>query len=227
MTESKWCRKFITEEEHLAISKEVASAEAKTSGEIIPVIVRESSATGHVRLILSLLFLFILFACADVHKLIHEYFAWTDTWWAPLAYLLSMLGLIALTWYLMGFLSRRPEIKRWFISVPDQIAQVNRRALLEFYLANLKGTEGHTGVLIFLSILERRAVVLADQGIAGKLPADAWDGVIQLVISGIKHNRPADGLLAGIERCGELLAEHFPPRPGDKNELPNQLIIKE
>ena len=109
----------------------------------------------------------------------------------------------------------------------DQAQQVDMRAQIEFYESNIHKTAGDTGVLLLVSLMEHRAVVLADEAIDEKVPYETWEEVIRVMIDGIKKGHVGLGLAAAIERCGEILAEEFPIAEDDENELRDHLIIKE
>ena len=85
-------------------------------------------------------------------------------------------------------------------------------------------TRERTGILIYVSLLEHRVVVLADRGIHSRVEAGTWDAVVERVVVGIRENRAEAGLADGIRLCGEILAERFPIRAGDLNELPNRRV---
>jgi putative membrane protein len=109
----------------------------------------------------------------------------------------------------------------------DLIHQCNLRAELEFWKAGIQKTQGSTGILLFISVVERRAVVLADEAIAKILPPETWQTVIERLLEGARRKDLAEGFSKAIELCGELLAKNFPRASDDKDELANQLIIKE
>ena len=85
-------------------------------------------------------------------------------------------------------------------------------------------TERRTGVLIFASVAERYAEIVADAGINAKVPPHVWDQAVAALIAGIKDGRPGDGFVSAIEQCGAVLAEHFPPGALNRDELPNKLV---
>ena len=85
---------------------------------------------------------------------------------------------------------------------------------------------GATGVLIFTSLLEHRVVVLGDRGIAEHLPEGFWADVREAILSGIRRGSLRDGLVEGVRLAGEALAEHAPWREGDRNEVPDRLIVR-
>ena len=105
--------------------------------------------------------------------------------------------------------------------------QVYLRAQTEFYEAKLHKTQGSTGILIFISLMEHGAVILADEAIAQKLPKDTWQHIIDEMISEVKKQNLATALKTAIQKCGDILSRHFPIKKGDVNELSNRLIVRE
>lgn len=104
---------------------------------------------------------------------------------------------------------------------------VDIRAELEFYRHYQGKTEHRTAILIFVSLLEHRAVVLADKAIAQKLPPETWTQVVQLLTEEMKKKDLATGMIRAIEKCSQILTEHFPAQKENPNELSNSLVIKE
>ena len=117
-------------------------------------------------------------------------------------------------------------VLRLFTPARRLYLEVHERALRAFYENDLTATKDHTGVLIFISLLEHRAVILADKGINAKVEATTWNQILATLLSEIRSGRADAGLITAITSCGEILARHFPAEPGDKNELPNQLVIE-
>lgn len=104
--------------------------------------------------------------------------------------------------------------------------QVRRRASEQFLAKNLHLTRGRTGVLIYVSLKERMAEILADEGIAAKVEPAAWDEAMRALTDGLRRGRAGEGFTAAIVRCGDLLAQHFPADAADNpNELPDALVI--
>jgi uncharacterized protein len=199
------------------VSQAVAQAEARTSGEIIPMVVERSTMTGHVALQLVSLWLILILALhAFAGHYVYEYLSYGA---------FAMLGAVGMigAW----FAARIDFLERFFTPRPDQEFEVGERAQLEFLQLKMQDTVDRTGILIFVSLLEHQCVVLADKGIASKLPPETWQGVVKQVLAGIKRGDPAQGFTEAIKTCGDLLAQHFPPNAENKNELPNKLIFKE
>lgn len=214
----KWIKSYLSDSDLERISGAVASAELKTSGELVPMVVRRSSTVGHVPLILMLGFA-VLFFVFDLDYL--------QLQWLPLPHwLLIALDLLLLTAF-VRLLSPNTMVERLLTSKFDQEQQVEQRAMLEFYNHNINHTIDATGILIFVSVMERRAVVLGDKSISDKLSSEDWQHVIDRLTQGVKSKNLAQGFVDAIGLSGELLEKHFPIKPDDKNELRNQLIIKD
>jgi len=200
------------------VEASIAEAESHTSGEIVPILVRRSSTVGHV----PMLSFTLLLLCVWLGDLPFRLDAWLGgPHWLSLG----------LAWLLAGgmavVLSRFDAVQRALTPRLDQAQQVGMRAEVEFYEHGIGQTEGSTGILLFVSLMEHRAVVLADRAIAEKLGADVWQEVVDLLIEGVKRKDLADGMSTAIQRCGELLNPHFPISPDDANELRDHLVIKE
>jgi putative membrane protein len=210
-------KQILSQKELKTLADVIGELEEKTIGEIRLMIVKRSSVTGHVHttlwaLSLAITFLIIWF---ERHDLV--YF---ERWW--------MWPSLVLGLYLAaGFFSRFQAVQRAFTSNYDLHHQVLARAEVEFHREGLGGTSAHTGVLIFLSLMEKVAVVLADQAIAEKVPVHGWDKVIAKVIAGAKTGRWAEKLEDALRECGAYLASHFPANGPKKNELPNTVILKD
>lgn len=213
----EWLTKTVAESGLERIQKSIAQAETATSGEIVPMIVHRSINSGHVAMIL---FLGILLVVWTLVPFVAPFWPQIPVWGLE-------LGAIVLAAFGAWTQKESDTWRRWLTPPVDQISDVNRRAQLEFYEAGIGGTHGKTGVLIFVSLLERRAVVLADRAISEKLPAETWDAIVQALISRTKSGDFVGGMCEAIETVGALLAQQFPIRPDDRNELPNQLVIKE
>jgi putative membrane protein len=99
------------------------------------------------------------------------------------------------------------------------------RAVEQFLVQNMHTTEGRTGVLIFVSVAERYAEILADKGIHTKVPQAAWQAIVDELTASIGAGHTADGFVNAIEKSGAILAKHFPPGSADIHALPNHLIV--
>ena len=111
----------------------------------------------------------------------------------------------------------------WLPALPRSARSVRRRAEREFVRLGIAQTAGRTGVLLLLSMAERRAVLLADRAINEKVAQETWDKVIGDLVASIGQEKTADGLIQAVGSVGRILSEHFPRRPDDVNELPDDV----
>jgi putative membrane protein len=191
------------------VAQAIRAAEEKTAGEIFCVIARHSSDYRLVPLAWAAALALVLPA-----PLI--YFTLWPAWAIYLAQILTfVLTAIGLSW---------PPIR--FHLVPRRAGhdRAHTQAMRQFLGQGLHQTENRTGVLIFASVAERYAEIVADAGINAKVTPDVWDSAVAALVSGIRSARPADGFIAAIEQCGAVLAQHFPPGTLKRNELPNRLV---
>jgi putative membrane protein len=85
-------------------------------------------------------------------------------------------------------------------------------------------TRGRTGVLLYLSLAERRAEIVADEAIASQVEPEVWGEAMAALIDEVKHGRPGHGMALAVEKIGAVLAPILPPRADNPDELPNRLI---
>lgn len=213
----KWSRSYLHADRIKLVEAAVQEAEATTSGEIVPMIVRRSSTVGHVQVIvlcMLVILFFLLDGPARQADLVGEHWGW---------YLVDIVVFLLAA----SLCSRLPLVQRLLTAKPDREDQVEMRAEIEFYELGIKNTVDETGVLLFVSLMEQRAVVLADKAISAKVPGETWSEVCNLLIRGIKGGNMALAFAEAIKRCGEILTPLFPVKPNDINELKDHLIIKE
>lgn len=211
----KWACRSLNPESIKKIEEAVAQAETRTTGEIVPMIVRRSSSTGHVAPLLILAGLCIVLASeAFVRVSEHAWGLWAEV---GLILLVSGVGVV---------LSRLSFVQRWFTLDADLDQQVRMRAVAEFHEYGLSRTQGGTGILLLTSLMEREAVVLADKSISDQLPPETWAEVIQTLIQGVKEDNLATGYVRAIAQCGEILARRFPNHAHNPDEMRNHLVLK-
>src|SRR5215467_8974373 len=201
---------LVAEEDRRRIAAAITEAERKTSGEIVAVIAPESASYLHGP------FLWAALAALAV--------PWPFvflTWW-PIEqiYLVQLVVFAALVFLLMPRSVRLALVPRSF-----KHARVHRRAMEQFLAQNLHTTVGRTGVLIYVSVGERFAEVVADAAIHGKVPEGVWDAIVADLTEAIGRGRAGDGFVRAIGAVGEQLARHFPPDLGQAHVLSNHLIV--
>jgi putative membrane protein len=117
-------------------------------------------------------------------------------------------------------------LKRCFISEREFNEEVQEAATTQFFNQGLYRTRDETGVLVLISVFERKVWVLADSGINAKVQDGQWDEIVKMIVEGIKQNRQTEAICEAVEKTGDLLKTNFPVKPDDTNELKN-LIIEE
>jgi putative membrane protein len=112
------------------------------------------------------------------------------------------------------------------VLVPRSVrrARAHRAALEQFVLRRVAHTKNRTGILIFVSLAERYARILADDGIAQKVHIADWQAAVDALIGHMREGRITAGFMAAIERCAAVAATHAPP-DGSANELPDRLYV--
>lgn len=212
-----WINKYLNNEDLQRIENAISLAEEKTSGEIVPIIVRRSSVVGHVPLMLTLmLVLLLVFAEFPFSAIL-----WTQPW----VYLWPVV--LILIFVLSHFIAKFSWIQKVLVSEGDELFQVHQRAQLEFYKNKIHRTTHGTGMLIFVSVMEKKAVILGDQGISNKIPKETWDEILKTLSDRLNQGQWVDGFEKAIQMCGEHLKTHFPMDSSIPNELKNHLIIKD
>lgn len=209
--------KFLSIEERLEVTKAVQAAEKGTSGEIVPMVVSAShsypmaTATGGALLALPLALLGAAVAGS-------EFWIGSQNMWLFLAF-------FALLYFpLRAVVTRCVGLKRFFLRGDQVEEEVREAAIASFYTEGLYRTREENGILIFISVLERRVWVLADKGINDKIDPGEWTAVVDTVTSGIKDNNQCQALCQAVTRVGEILQSHFPIRKDDRDELHNLII---
>ena len=211
------------------IADAITAAEANSNGEIVAVATPISDAYHDVGLHWALVPLFAVLAWA----------AWTPTalvWWydflfggwspdPTLSQLFTLLMVFAALKFTIALLIMKWMPLRLFLTPgATKHRRVRRRAITVFKAAAERRTAGRTGILIYLSMAERRAEIIGDEAILKVTDEHDWGEAMHALIAEVREGRPADGIVAAIERVGVVLAEHFPRSADDRNEIPDALI---
>ena len=218
--------RLFDESDRQAIQDAVAAAERTTSGEIVPVVASASGrydrAESVVGVLCAIAFVWIgwNFLPADTAAGDWSGMAWLSRGPLPIVALFlagSVAGNLLATWV--------PALRLPFTSKREMEEEVRRGAAESFLRFRVRSAAGGTGILLYVSLFEHRVVVQVDTAIAAKLSDSDWEGVRDLLLDGLKNKTPGPGFVAAIERCGQILAEHFPAAPVHHNELANELHI--
>jgi len=225
----------VTSEDQARIAQAIAAAEGSTSGEIFCVVSRRVSSYLDVSLGWAAAAALIL-----PMGLIPLGFdpAWFpgvgDPWEA--AHLSSRgvtigqaLGVYAVvqaaTFVAVFLLTRLPLVRRWVTPRSVRRARVRRAAVQQFLAHGVHVTQDRTGVLIFAALDDHQVELVADESIHSRVDRTVWAEAVAALVREMKADRPVAGFEAAIALCGAVLAEHFPPRPDNPNELPDHLVL--
>ncbi len=220
---------YLSEEQHKIVSDAVGEAELQTSGEILTVLADRSDGYSDISLFWAAA---VSFTAMSLFAALPQPFldfwdslsgGWGNDWsTGQLASMTIALGLIAFvaTW----------AVQLWdplrFALIPSLVktSRVHEQAVKHFKVGAERRTHGRTGILIYLSMSEHRAEIVADEPIAAKVSAEIWGEAMADMLSEIKQGHIAEGMAAGVRDVGQVLSEHFPRDDTDENELPDRLI---
>jgi len=202
---------LVNEADQQKIADAIAEAERTTAGEIVAVIAHSSGSY-----IYAAFFWPAIIALAVPLPFIN----WT--WWPiQTIYLVQILVFTALTLLLLFYRPLRLALVPRLLK--HQVA--HRRALEQFLAQNLHTTPGRTGVLLFVSVSERYAEIVADAAIDKHVGRAAWRAIIDDLTTQIGNGDPVTGFLGAIRAVAQPLAAHFPPGSQPHDSLPNHLIV--
>lgn len=200
----------ISTQDRQRISAAIHAAEAKTSGEIVCVLAQASSDATALPILLA-----ALVALAFP--------------WAMVAFTAMPVDHILLlqlaVFFALAVLLCLPRVRIALVPRAARRAIAHRVAMEQFMIRGVSRKKDRTGVLIFVSLAERYARIIADQGIATRVPQSEWQDAVDILISHMSHGRIADGFIAAIDSCGKVLAQHFPRSETTRDELADRIYV--
>lgn len=219
----------LTAADHERVSAAVALAEGQSAGEIVTIVTERSDGYADIALAwagfvaLTALTAFSVFTdfYLDLYdRLLGDWGReWTHQGIATLAASIAILKFIA-----MVLLQIWPPLKWLLIPRFIKAGRARARAITCFRIGAERRTHGRTGILIYVSLREHHAEILADAAIAGKVSPEVWGEAMSALLNGIRAGDLASGLTGAIGKVGAVLAEHFPRAADDQNELPDRVI---
>jgi putative membrane protein len=203
--------RFFTEPEKEKIVATVCDVESRTVGEVVVMVVDSSDPYVETEFVGGLLgssSLSLVLSVLLFHASLFWFIAFTLLFIIPFYFLFARVA----------------SLKALFIGARRRDEVVRERAMMAFFEKGLHRTRENTGVLFFLSLLERKVWVLADRGIYDKIGQETLNQFAIEVSRGVKQGRVCEALIEAIQGVGRLLSAHFPVKPGDINELPDKVI---
>jgi putative membrane protein len=210
---------MLTEADHQKVHDALEAAEAGTSGEIFCIVAQESGAYREVPfawaagLTLALPPLALLIGLKPWNDLGGADWGEMSTPLDPMNLLLVYALVQALLFAGSLLLASLPPVRRFLTPPSVKRERVHARALEQF-AHRLHATDCETGVLIYASLAERRVEVIADEVIHAKVGDAAWDGAVAAALKAIKHGDVTGGLVAAVQTCGAVMAQHCPAIDG-------------
>jgi putative membrane protein len=220
---------YLSTDDHARVTAAVSKAEEHTTGEIVTILADRSDGYSDVALAwaaaASLLALGTLAVAPEFYLGIYDRL--TGGWkqeWTPRGLFMIAALVAALKFAAVLLIQLWQPLKFFLVPPPIKTARVHERAVRAFRIGAERRTHGRTGVLVYLSMREHRAEIVADEAIALKVDPGVWGDAMAAMLSELRQGRTAEGMIAAIEQVGAVLAEHFPRAGGDVNELPDRLI---
>lgn len=207
----------------------VQEEEKRTTGEIACAVTPESATYAFYELVAAMItgalaFTIMLALCGPINRWLDTLFWEVPVWLYPLMCGATFLVAVPLIYALVNI----PAVDRLVIPPAARSAATWKRAMRCFAESGVYKTREQSGVLIFVSYLERNVHILADSGIASKIAQERWDEIATELADELSEGDAADAFCNAIHACGNLLAEEFPPHPGDNpDELADGLMILE
>jgi putative membrane protein len=199
----------ITKQDHEAISAAIRAAEQRTCGELVCVLAHSSSDYAYIPILWS-----------SVLALLTPWPLIVFTQWSVQRIFLLQIAVFIVAALVFSW----TPVRLALVPRAVQRARAHRAAIEQFFVRRVSRTNNRSGVLIFVSLAERYARIVADEGIAQKVPNAEWEAAIDVLIGHMREGRIAAGFIAAIERCGAVLAAHAPP-DGTSDLLPDRLYV--
>lgn len=219
----------LSEADHQRVSAAVSAAEAASAGEIVTIVTLQSDSYADIALLWSAFAAFLAITALSLAPdfYLGLYDRLTGGWvqqWHPRQVFAVALFVGSLKFAGVWLLLLWQPLRLFLVPRNLRHARVRARAVTCFKVGAERRTTGRTGILIYLSLRERRAEIVADEAIASKVAPEVWGAAMAAMIGPIREGRMADGMIAAVEQVGAVLAEHLPRGTGDQNELPDRLI---
>ncbi|HTV33672.1 MAG TPA: TPM domain-containing protein [Methylocella sp.] len=201
---------LLSKDDQLRIGAAIKAAEARTSGEIVCVLARASC----------------------------DYMSYATTWSALLALLapwllLAFTGLTVreillaqiVVFTLLFLILSESSLGRLLVPPRARRAGAHRAAMEQFMIRGMARKKNRAGILIFVSLAEHYARIVADDGFAGKVNQSIWQDAIDALLERVSSDEIAEGFTIAVEKCAVVLAEHFPPGQDGEDELPDRIYL--
>ena len=219
----------LNEADHALVTQAVRAAELSSDGEIVTIVTDRSDSYYDVGLHYAVLGMLLVPAAlafipqAEIDRVTAPLMGWNAALDKGVAMLL-LFALLALVFLIVRFALAYMPLRMALTPASTKTRRVQRRAIHLFRVGAEKRTIGRTGVLLYLSLLEHRAEIVADKAINDLVDGDVWGEAMAALVENVKAGRPGEGMAKAVEQIGQVLARCFPKSGADTNELPDRLI---
>jgi putative membrane protein len=218
----------LTDAERELVSMSVTDAEKGTDGEIVTIVSQRSDPYRDVSLQYAVLAMLLIAALAALSPPLLEAIAYpgADGWGnaEPARLFFTLTILQAIAFLAVRYAMEWSPLRLALTPHATRTRRVRRRALELFRVGAENRTSARVGILLYLSLDERIAEIVADEAIHGKVPAERWGDAMATLIEHVRIGKPGEGMAAAVMAIGAIIGEHFPKTADDQNELPDRLI---
>ncbi|KTE20104.1 hypothetical protein ATE67_12025 [Sphingopyxis sp. H050] len=215
--------------DHDLVTAAVAAAEDRTSGEIVTVIAAQSNDYDDVALVWASVIAFLAMSVIALFPDFYQglYYRLSGGWGhelTPNQWLGTVIAIGVLKWIGVWLILLYRPLRLALTPRAIKAARVRARAVDLFKVGTEAKTLGRTGVLLYVSLREHRADIVADEAIAAKVAPEIWGDAMASLIERIRAGKPGEGMAEAVRQMGVVLADHFPRGSENPNELPDRLI---
>ena len=219
----------VSEADHDLVTAAVAAAEENTSGEIVTVIAAQSNDYDDVALVWASIIAFLAMSIVALFPDFYQglYYRLTGGWGHELTanqWLGTVIAVGVLKWIGVWLILLWQPLRLWLTPRAILAGRVRARAVDLFKVGTEAKTLGRTGVLLYVSLREHRADIVADEAIAAKVAPEVWGDAMASLIDLVRKGQPGAGMAEAVRQMGVVLTEHFPRGSENPNELPDRLI---
>ncbi|WEJ98554.1 MAG: TPM domain-containing protein [Candidatus Sphingomonas phytovorans] len=210
------------------VAAAVTRAEQGTDGEIVTIVSQRSDQYHDAALHYAFAAALAVIALAAMSPATFEAkFGWFSNGWGEASsrtILFSVLIAETIIFLIVRYTLAWAPLRMALTPRGTRSRRVRRRAIQYFKVGAERRTEARVGILLYLSLDERIAEIVADEAIHKAVPAERWGEAMTALVDEVRAGRPAEGMAAAVTRIGAILSENFPKTETDRNELPDRLI---
>lgn len=201
----------LTQQQRNELEEAIRAAESRTDGEIVTVVASSCDNPLEDTTLLAALVALLLPACV--------------VWWTGGTAVALYTGQILTFFSVIALLNVRADWRHALWPSSLQRERVRRHAVEQFHALGLHRTDAQAGVLIFVSMAEKRVEILADSGIDGRVNSVAWRRVVSALVARVQRDELHQGFKDAVTACADIMADALPATRAAQNSLTDKLIV--